>query len=398
MSRRAAADNLVRLSRPSVSKLALQPGQSERVWWDTDLSGFGYRLRGTRGTWVIRPPRGGGKSSLITLGAADVVDIAEARKAAREQLAQAALGDDPRAARRSRRTQATLTVGEAFERYMSDAEKRMRPSTFANLKTHLRQHWKGLHSLPLAGVQRVDVAKHLREIANVSGPQAALRARRTLSTVYVWAIGEGLAESNPVVGTNAPAIEVRRDRVLSRNELRAVWNACPAIDDFGRIVRLLILTGQRRDEVAGMKWAEVDIANSVWRIPASRTKNGRLHDVPLSHQALDVIASAPRLAGREHVFGSAAGPFSGFSKAKARLDKQLAFSDPWRLHDLRRTTATGMADIGVLPHIIEAVLNHISGHKAGVAGIYNRSTYTNEKRDALDRWAHLLTANCSPAR
>lgn len=395
MARRAATENVTRLSRTSVLKLALQPGQGERIWWDEELKGFGYRLRPNRGTWVIRPPRLGGKSSLVTIGSANAVDIAEARKAAQKQLAQAALGEHPREMRRTQRASASITVAKAFERYMADAEKRMRPSTYTNLRTHLNQHWVGLHDMQLTAVQRADIAAQLRQIAEGPAgkrprPQAALRARRTLSTVFAWCIGEGLCDSNPVPLTNAPAQEIRRERVLTASELLAVWRACPPSDDFGRIVRLLILTGQRRDEVAGLMWNELDFSGAIWRLPPERTKNGRAHEVPLSPAALKIVTDAPRVGDRSLVFGSGTGPFSGFSKAKNRLDDQLGFADPWRIHDLRRTAATGMAENGVLPHVIEAVLNHVSGHKAGVAGIYNRATYSAEKRDALNRWAEVV--------
>lgn len=387
MARRAALDNVVKLTRSALSNLALNPGQAERIWWDSEVAGLGYRLRGSRATWVIRPPRDGGRSFLVTLGPAGVLEIAEARKAAREHLAQVALRQTPSLGRRHKPESPSITVGETFARYVADAKKRMRPSTFANLLTHQRLHFASLHPRPLTDVTRRDVATTIRAIADSSGPQAALRARRTLSTFYGWCVGEGLAENNPVVGTNAPAQEVRRKRVLSETELVTVWQGCPAVDDFNRIMRLLILTGQRRKEIAGICWAEIDFNGAVLRLPADRTKNKRPHDVHLSRGALQILASAPRVGDRPLVFGSGNGPFSGFSKSKKRLDAELGIAEAWRIYDLRRTVATGMAEIGVLPHIVEAALNHVSGHKAGVAGIYNRASYVNEKREALDRWS-----------
>ncbi len=191
--------------------------------------------------------------------------------------------------------------------------------------------------------------------------------------------------SNPVVGTNKSTDEVSRDRVLSDKELAAIWNACSE-DDYGRILRLLALTGQRREEVAAIAHSEIN--GTLWTLSAARTKNGREHEVPLSDQALNIIESVPRRDDRDLLFGAGAGPFSGFSKAKAAMDTRLGKKvAPWRLHDLRRTAATGMARLGVQPHVIEAVLNHISGHKAGVAGVYNRATYRTEKEAALKLWA-----------
>jgi integrase len=165
--------------------------------------------------------------------------------------------------------------------------------------------------------------------------------------------------------------------------LVAVWNAAPE-GDFGRIVKLLMLTGQRRDEIADLRWAE--IVDDMIALPAGRTKNSRAHEVPLSPQARLILNDQPQRVGRERVFGYGEGGFSGISRAKSKLDKASGVAD-WTLHDLRRTMATRMADLGVQPHIIEPVLNHVSGHKGGVAGIYNRSTYATEKRAALDLWS-----------
>jgi integrase len=230
--------------------------------------------------------------------------------------------------------------------------------------------------------------------------------------MFAWAMKQGLAEENPAVAVARVVEPKARERTLTGEELRAIWEATEGPGDVNAIVRLLMLTGQRREEVAAMTWDEVDEAKALWSIPGERTKNHRPHDVPLSGQALGIIQAVPHRAGRALLFGERKGGFSGWSKGKERLDQRIALGrakaagieepntkalsrfalKPWRLHDLRRTVVTGMAEIGVQPHVIEAVVNHISGHKAGVAGVYNRATYANEKRQALDRWAEWLAA------
>jgi integrase len=198
-----------------------------------------------------------------------------------------------------------------------------------------------------------------------------------LSTMFNWAIREGYdLVANPVTGTNRTKGIPSRTRVLSNEELRSVWRACRD-NSFGRVVRLLILTGQRRNEVAHMTWDEV--VGDVWTIPASRTKNKRTHVVPLSPLALSLLPSHGADSPQVRIFKAVE-----WTKWKASLDVSIPH---WTLHDLRRTAATGMADLGVLPHIVEAVLNHVSGHKSGVAGIYNRARYADEVRDALTRWS-----------
>jgi integrase len=196
-----------------------------------------------------------------------------------------------------------------------------------------------------------------------------------------------------VIGTNRPAEPQSRDRVLTDTELVAIWNACRE-DDYGHIVRLLMLSGQRRNEVGGMSWSELNLEQETWCIPGARTKNKRAHTIALPHGALAIIAKAERLANKDHLFGTGRDGFGGWSRAKAaldrRIDKARGTMAAWTIHDLRRTVATGMADLGVLPHVIEAALNHISGHKAGVAGVYNRSSYERETRAALARWADHL--------
>ncbi len=183
-----------------------------------------------------------------------------------------------------------------------------------------------------------------------------------------------------------------RERVLTNAELAALWRALPA-DHFGDIVRLLILTGQRREEIGGLRWSEVDLDRGLIVLPPERTKNKRTHELPLSPQVRAILEGQPQRKDRNLIFGHGAGSFAGWNNCKKRLDRAVGKTvGPWRLHDLRRTAATGMAELGILPHIIEAVLNHVSGHKGGVAGIYNRARYEGEMRDALQKWANHVEA------
>jgi integrase len=204
--------------------------------------------------------------------------------------------------------------------------------------------------------------------------------------LFRWAIGEGLADNNPVAGTNLPLIEVARDRVLSDTELASIWRHA-GDGDYGAILKLLMLTGQRRDEVASMQWQEIDLEGRTLLLPGARTKNHREHQVPLSDPAIAILRALPRRPGREFVFGSGNRGFYAFSYPKIALDKRLGKIDHWRLHDLRRTVATRLSDFGVAPHIVETLLNHVGGFRSGVSGVYNKSRYGSEVRDAIDLWA-----------
>jgi integrase len=250
-----------------------------------------------------------------------------------------------------------------------------------------------LCDLPLHKITRLDVTTRVSEINLKSGPSAAGHARLVLSALFAWAIGEGIAGENPVIGSNAPVTQAR-DRVLSDGELAEIWRACPD-NDYGRIVKLLMLTGQRRGEIAGMRWGEVFLDECVLRLPAERVKNGLPHEIPLAPLALEIIKATPVLAARELLFGNGPNGFNGWGTPKIALDAKIQAArkkagaksmPPWVVHDLRRAFATGAADLGVQPHVIEAALNHVSGHKRGVAGTYNRSPYAREVRAAMALW------------
>jgi integrase len=380
----------MRLTRASVAGLKLPTGKSEIIVFDEALPGFGLRIRGGGKRVWIAQYRMGRKTRRLTLGSIDKIDPDEARKLAKAALAKAQLGKDPQGEKVEARARAVLTLSAVTERYLQHALGRLKARSFEEVERSLRQHWGPLAQVPLDRFSRAIIAARLSEISASSGPFAANRARAYLSSLFTWSMREGLSDLNPVIGTNKPTEERSRDRVLSDEELVSVWRACRQ-DAYGRIVRLLILTGQRREEVGAIADNEVESARALWSLPRHRTKNGLPHDVPLSRPALEILQEQPRRTGRSLVFGEGKGGFSGWGKAKAALDMRIAAAGatvaPWRLHDLRRTVATGMAEIGISPHVVEAVLNHISGHKAGVAGIYNRARYATEKRQAMDMWA-----------
>jgi integrase len=209
---------------------------------------------------------------------------------------------------------------------------------------------------------------------------------------YTWAVKHQLVKANPFDAVPLSDFKTEaRDRVLTDDELAAIWRAAEATDAkvFGSLVRHLILTGQRREEVAGMAWSEISADRQTWTIPASRAKNGKDHLVPLSAAARDLLPEEPHAneRGSELVFpGQRGTPFNGWSKSKAQLDKDSGVTG-WRIHDLRRTLATGLQRLGVRLEVTEAVLNHVSGSRAGIVGIYQRHEWAAEKRAALDAWA-----------
>ena len=237
-----------------------------------------------------------------------------------------------------------------------------------------------------------------------SGPVAANRLRAEARACWGWAVKRGSLTGNPWEATPRPlARETARERVLSDAELGALYIAAGALaEPWDVLVRLLILTGQRRGEVAGMRWDEVDLDAAQWSLPGARTKNGQPHVVPLTAEAMALLRTVKRRKGAELVFeGPRKTAVSGFGKVKARLDAELAQAAPksdrkvasWVLHDLRRTMATGLQRLGVRLEVTEAVLNHVSGSRSGIVGVYQRHGWEAEKAAALRAWtAHVLTA------
>jgi integrase len=390
----------MKLTAASVGALKLD-GKKDLIVFDETMPGFGYRLRlGSGGktlrNWIVQYRRAGA-SRRVLLGSAEVVNAEAARAAAKKVLGRVALGEDPQADKRDRRGKDRLTLRSLLDEYL--AHKKVSKHTLRGLTRYLTgSAFRPLHGMPVDTISRNDVAARLLVVIREHGPIVAARARAALSTFFVWAMQMGLAEANPVIGTIKPQEGKPRERVLSDAELAAIWAACKD-DDHGKIIKLLILLGARRAEVGGMAWTEIDLDRGLWRLPAERSKNGRAHELPLLPMARSIITSVPKMVSRDRLFGmhSAAG-FTAWAKDKRALDARSGITAAWTVHDIRRSTATRMADIGIQPHVIEQVLNHQSGHRSGPAGIYNRSVYTKEVRTALALWEDHVRARIAAER
>jgi len=245
-----------------------------------------------------------------------------------------------------------------------------------------------LYNKCLDEVKRSDIVKVLDDIIASGAPFRANRALAAIKKLFAWSLDRGLIEMNLIAGIRPPTKERSRDRVLSDAEITRLWSASEELGyPFGPLLQLLLLTAQRRGEVAEMRWSHVDFERRIWTIPSEAAKNGRAHEVPLSDMALEVIHGLPRFVRSDFVFTTTGrSPISGFGRMKRNLDGIMGVTG-WRLHDLRRTAASGMARLSTAPHVIEKVLNHISGTISGIAAVYNTFGYERQKRAALESWA-----------
>lgn len=298
-------------------------------------------------------------------------------------------GHDPAVERQERRAEAG-TVAAVVDQFIELYAKRRQRSW------HVTKQYFDRDVLPQWGRRRIetitrgDVLTLLDEAMAEGKETKANRLHGHLRKLFRWAVERGYVETSPVAEVSAPGKLEKRDRVLTDRELVAIWKACSEIGyPFGPLVRLLAITGQRREEVALMRWKDLDFEAEVWRLPREITKSDRAHEVPLSGLTLEVLEATPELG--EFVFSSGRRgdqPVSGWSKAKSRLD-QLCGVGEWRLHDLRRTAASRMAQLNTPPHVLGRILNHVP-HGGGVLGVYDRYAYEAEKRHALEAWGRYI--------
>jgi len=376
----------MKLTKQNIDKLTLAPGQSEIVKSSDDIPGLRIRVRSNGSkSWEFKFS----KFPRIGLGKYPAITPTEAHKTAAEYYAKAIRGENPALEIAEAKARQSETFGSCVAIYLQRREAEFKPNSFRDVTRHLTVNLAALKNMSIAAVDRRAIATQISRLATTA-PVQANRALASVHAFFGWAIGEGIVENNPATGVNKAQESGARERHLTDDEIRQLWQALPE-GDFRDLIRLLLLTGQRRQEIGNLAWSEVDMETGRITLSGERTKNGRPHIIPMSDAVSGILRARTRNSDRDLVFGERHGGFGGWSRGKAALDAKLKLP-AWRIHDLRRTCATGMAELGVQPHVIEAVLNHISGHKAGVAGIYNRASYEADKARALDLWADHLAA------
>jgi integrase len=381
----------MKFTSKSVAALQLPPGKADLVVFDDALAGFGLRLRaGGSRSWIFQYAVKNRQRRMV-VGKATALPLGKAREIAAQIHAKVKLGGDPAGERKENQARSGETVEACVKLYLTwrRTEGKLRASSYGEIERHLARNLKALHSTSIHKVDRRAIALELGRLTIESGPVQANRTRNSLVKFLNWCAGEGFIDANPAVFTNKNP-EQSRDRVLGEAELRTIWRALPE-GDYGDIVKLLALTGARANEIARLGWSEIDFGRGVIALPATRTKNRRAHTIPMARTVAAILGARPQQDGCDFVFGRDGNGFSGWSKCKERLDARVKLA-PWVIHDLRRTVSTGMNEIGTPPWVVEMILGHVSGHRSGVAGTYNRSLLAAEKAAALARWDEHLMA------
>jgi integrase len=413
-----ANDTKRKLTKDSVAKLKLPPGADEHVVWDTDIPGYGVRLRPHSATYIFRY-RHGKRRPRVTIGNVTAITEPKARATAAQLYARTKLGEDPAGERTEARTRANETFALALKPYLIRKQAELRPRSFTNLDRHLSKHAAPLHRLELAkSAERRRVAELLTKVATDSGPVEANSMKGSLNGFFTWAIGQGLLDGTgidiaPTVSMASFPVNGPREHVPTDAEVVKIWNALRD-DDYSDIVRLLVLTLCRLNEIGGLRWDEIDFPSGLIHLPAERTKTGEARDVPISAPVRRILEARQRQGDgtRSLVFGTGEGGFQGWTRAKASLDRRSGVSG-WTHHDLRRYGSTVMNGEGLaLPHIVEvclghAVLKHVTDQGQiipgqSVARRYNYATYPEQVRAALELWSgrvmRLVTGEQLPSK
>jgi integrase len=422
-AQRLTDKKLQNLKPPKVGRLEIwDPLISD----DRTLPGtFGIRVtdKGTK-SWVVMyrtldEAKGKVLQKRLKLGSYPSMSLADARTMARDTLLGVSRGNDPSKAKQAAIADrlGAITFADALDQFIEKYAKR----ETRGWKETQRVFDKNIK--PELGDYRLDAvtALQIRDLIETMAETAPYMANRALAYIrkfFNWATERQMISASPVASLKAPAKEYSRDRVLTDDEIKSMWEAFVAMGwPFGQTFQLLLVTGQRRDEVAKMRWEDLDLKSGLWTLPREATKADRLHEVPLSPLALDILDGAKRTSEKYVFSTNGETPISGFSRSKAKADELAAirqFQDAgydkpienqiaasmlpdWRLHDLRRTVASNMAKLGVAPHVIEKVLNHSTGAISGVAAVYNRYAYTSEKSEALQIWSNKLEMIIRPA-
>jgi integrase len=371
---------------------ALATPQTDTVYWDAALPGFGVKVTPKgRKVFIVLYRTGGAGSRLrkYTIGPYGRVTVHQARVAAQKVFAARLDGRDPAAEKREKKRRVVADrVEDLLESFIDQrlSQNRSGAEIARLLRREMGKAWVGrsIHE-----IGKRDVVEVVSAIEQRGAPVAANKTLKSIKTFLRWCVGRAILDQSPAEGVPSPAKEIARDRVLSDHELARVILAARQIDPrYGGIVELLALTGQRREEVAKLAWDELDFDQRVWTIPKHRTKNAKPHVVHLSDEAIAVLKGMERQG--PYVFAvHGTKLFQDFAVAKRKLDV-LCKVTGWRLHDLRRTCVSGMARLRIAPHVADKILNHQSGTISGVAAVYQRHEFLHERKEALERWgAHM---------
>ncbi len=374
------------LTAASVERIK-PPTKGQVEVFDKGYPGLALRISyGGRKTWSAFY-RLNGKLHRISLGTYPAMGLTEAREAWRQARQDVAKGIDPGLAHRLEKPATSFTaVAEEWLRRDQSGNK----SIAAMTRIVNRELLPAWGNRPIQEIGRRDVLNLIDSIVDRGAVIMARRVQARLHRLFRWCVGRGIIAVNPVADLPKPGSETRRDRVLSDDELVQAWKGTETLGfPFGPAFQLLIVTGARREEIGRLKWSEID--GDTIRLKGDRTKNGEAHDIPLSAPARALLERVPRIAGSEFVFtANGHKPVAAWSTAKERLDAIVPIA-PWRIHDLRRVVASGCQRLGIGLQVVEAILGHIAGSRAGIVGIYQRHTYADEKRSALEAWgAHVM--------
>jgi integrase len=385
----------MKLTQDRIESLECPADKKDVLAFDDEQRGLAVRVTAGGGKSYLAQYTFHGSKRRIPLGAVSAIKLKAAREAVQAILGDVAKGRDPAADRKAAATEAehkaaeeAFTLDALLTKWAASHLTGKSASYAAEAVPALRYAFKAQLAKPAAELKDKAVARVLEGFASAGKPAMAASTMSYGRAAFGWAIGRRLIVDNPFADLSFGHV-VKRDRVLEDHELRAIWEATAGPGSYNAIVRTLILTGQRREEVAGMAWSELSNDLSTWTIAADRCKNGLAHVVPLSPQAQKIVKDARRRA--DLVFPGERGLFNGWSKSKDRLDGDSGVTD-WRLHDIRRTAATGLQKLGVRLEVTEAVLNHVSGSRAGIVGVYQRHTWSDEKRAALNAWGEHVAA------
>jgi integrase len=334
--------------------------RTERVICDSAIKGFSLRIKASgERAWIFQYKLVTGQPRRITLETTQELTAKQARDGwkgedgewrdgAAKLKADVRQGIDVASIRRDRRASAAYTFKNVLDDYLEVKAAKLRPRSYVEVKRHLEDDWSGLHTLQINDITKGRVSDELDKILKNSSAISANRARASLNAFFKWAIMKDRAQTNPVIGTEKQS-EPSRKRVLSDQELAAIWLATDPDSQYGRIIRLLMLTGCRRDEIGAVRWSEIDLKAKTITLPGERTKNKTVHVVPLCVEAVKSLESVERIEDRDHVFGIGEGGYSGWSKSKDKLDEAVKLKPEWTVHDIRRTVRTGLGGLALRP-------------------------------------------------